>query len=377
MRKRNSTIDLSRLKPPRRVCLIKPSSLGDVVQALPVLCALKDLWPDACFTWVVNRNLSDLLAGHRCLDEIIEFDRAGRGPGRFRVVVDLARRLREGGFDLVCDLQGLLRTGLMTAATRAPVRVGLSTSREHAHLFYTHAIPVSDPDMPAVERYLLLAEQCGANTQDARFDVFIPPDDAAWAEAQLAALQRPAVVVNPGARWTTKRWPAEHFGAIAARAAREFGAGMVIVGSADERAVADVVARHVGDGCLNLAGETSLKQLAALLERADLVLTNDSGPMHLAAAVRTPVVGIFTCTSPRRAGPHGSGHRVVATAVDCAASYLKQCDRLDCMRELTPELVWPDVAEKLTQMARESARSAGVAAPHTKIARSSPVSDTR
>lgn len=359
MRKRISTTDLSQLEP-RRVCIIKPSSLGDVVQALPVLCALRDRWPKARFSWVVNRNLSGLLVGHRSLDEVIPFDRASRGARRLAAVLALRRRLRAADFDVVCDLQGLLRSGVMAWATRAAVRVGLSNSREYAHRFYSYEVEIPDPDMPAVDRYLQLAAAFGADTTKPRFDLSISPNDAEWAAARCATLPRPTLVISPGARWKTKRWPAEQFGTIGCRAVREFGAGVIVVGSKDERTIAETVVGHAGRDCLNLAGKTSLKQLAAVLARADLVLSNDSGPMHLAAAVGTPVVGIFTCTSPRRAGPFGSDHCVVATSVACAASYLKRCDRLDCMRELAPDRVWPHVAQMLAQ------REVRAAGPHRK-----------
>src|SRR4051794_14561034 len=122
---------LSALRP-SRVCVIKPSALGDVVNAFPALSALRVLWPGASFTWVINRNLRGLVDGHPGIDAVIAFDRAriGRGPGGFAGFARFLRGLGVPGFDLAIDLQGLLRSGIMTAATRAPVRVGLSDARE-------------------------------------------------------------------------------------------------------------------------------------------------------------------------------------------------------------------------------------------------------
>jgi ADP-heptose:LPS heptosyltransferase len=127
---------------------------------------------------------------------------------------------------------------------------------------------------------------------------------------------------------------------LARRAEAEAGAGIVLVGGPGERRLADEIARAV-PSAHNLSEQTSLLQLAAILQAADVVCSGDSGPMHLAAAVDTRVVGLFTCTSPLRSGPYGRGHRVVATSVPCAGSYLKRCGSMICMRELTPQRVWP------------------------------------
>src|SRR5207237_781527 len=143
--------DLATLRP-RRVCLIKPSSLGDVVHALPVLSALRALWPDAHLAWVVNRGLRGLLDGHPHLDEVVPFDRGavGFGPRGLIASARFAKELRSRRFDLAVDLQGLLRSGLMTAATGAGVRVGMGDAREGSPLFYTHRIGMPEGDSHAV-----------------------------------------------------------------------------------------------------------------------------------------------------------------------------------------------------------------------------------
>lgn len=342
MRKRISSPALDQYEA-RRVCLIKPSALGDVVQTLPVLSALRRRYPQAHLSWVVNRTYAPLLGGHPDGVELIPVDRRAKGRSRWRGFVQLARRLRSGKFDLVCDLQGLLRSGVMAALTGAPRRVGLSSAREGSAWFYTDVVDVPTLDMPAVDRYWLLVRALGAGESAKEFRLGLTAADQEWAAAQLARLGRPVLALHPGARWMTKRWPPAQFAALAARAQRECDAGVVLVGGPEEVPAARQIAAALEGPVQSLVGQTDLKQLAALLSQADLVVSGDSGPMHLAAAVGTPVVALFTCTSPVRAAPYGGGHTVVATQVDCAASYLKHCDRLDCMRELSVARVWPAV----------------------------------
>ncbi len=342
---------------PERVCLIKPSSLGDVVHALPVLAAFRSLWPGAHLAWVVNRGLRGLLDGHPDLDEVIPFDRSRAKPtpagiaatGRF--LLDLRRR----EFDLAVDLQGLLRSGIMTFATAAPVRVGLAGAREGAGAFYHHRIAAPGPEIHAVDRLMRVAEAFGADGSRPRFRVATGPDDAAWARAILAPLPRPILAVNVGARWLTKRWPPAHFAAVARRAVEARGAGVVLVGAPEDRPLVDAVLDRLGPvpALIDLCGRTSLPRLAALAAEVDVFLSNDTGPLHLAAAAGARTVGVYTCTSPLRTGPYGPDAVAVRSCVWCAPSYLKNCDRLECMAELTPDRVWTAVESQLDAAIRD------------------------
>lgn len=347
--KSRGSLDLAELSP-SRVCLIKPSALGDVVHALPVLAALRRRWPEAHIAWVVNSGLRGLIEGHPQLDEVIPFDRARAkatpaglaGIGRFLL------GLRRRRFDLAIDLQGLLRSGLMTAATGAPTRVGLADAREGATRFYTHRIAAPAGNRHAVDVMLAVAAAFGADVSRPRFDPPISPEDRRWAAEALAGLPRPVVVFNPGARWLTKRWPPEHFAAVARRAAAERGAGVVVVGSPEDRPLADAVLRSLGPvAALDLCGRTTLPQLAAVAAAADLFVSNDTGPLHLAVAAGAKVVGIYTCTSPEKTGPYSATALAVRSCVWCAPSFVKTCPRMECMAELSPDRVWPAVAAAL------------------------------
>jgi lipopolysaccharide heptosyltransferase I len=338
---------------PRRVCLIKPSSLGDVVHALPTLAALRDRWPSARFAWVVNSGLRGLLDGHPLLDEVIPFDRArvGLSPSGLAAFASFLRSLRRERFDVAIDLQGLLRSGLMTAATRAPVRVGLSSAREGATRFYTHRVADSPQHPHAVDRLLAVARAFGAPIDPPRFLVALSPTDRDWARNALAEVSRPRIVLNVGARWETKRWPPSSFAAVARRAVEERGAGLIAVGAPEDRPLVDRLRANLGPWpLLDLCGRTSLPRLAAIAAECDLFLSNDTGPLHLAAAAGARVLGIYTCTKPEWTGPYGPNAHFVQSAIGCAGSCLKTCGRMECMAELTPDRVWKAVRAHLDEV---------------------------
>ena len=330
----------------RRICLIKPSALGDVVQTLPLLPVLRERFPQASISWVIHRGLAELLDGHPLLDEIICVDRR---PS-LRSWWQLLSRLKQAQFDLVFDLQGLLRTAVMSAATRAPLRVGLETAREGSGVACHFLLPDSGHLVPAAVRYWRVAEALGLGRFRRETSVPIRPEEHDWAEQQLGQLSGRVLAVHPGARWVTKRWPAEKFAVVAAKARRFFSFSTVIVGNRDEVPFAAQVEYSLkrfvpAAPVVNLAGRTSLRQLAAILKRADVLLSNDSGPMHLAAGLGTPVVGVFTCTSSRRSGPPGNRHELVSTNVACAECYKKRCpkrgvEHMACLEEITIERVW-------------------------------------
>ncbi len=336
---------------PRRIALIKPSALGDVIHALPVLSGLRQLFPEAEIAWIVHRACADLLEGHPHLNEIIRFDRGGAKKSwraGLAAFTDLRRQLRRQRFDLAIDLQGLFRSGLMTRLTGAKVRIGLAERREGAGWFYSHLLPELPGTPHAVDRYWRVVEALGGHDLKKQFILPRQPEAERWAERETARLPRPFVFVNLGTRWETKRWPVRSFSAVARRLQGRFGGSVFLVGGPGEEPLGVEFARLWRGQVADFIGQTSLPQLVALFSRADLVLTNDSGPMHLAAALDRPVAAAFTCTDPRKHGPYGQLHRTACTAVSCAASYLKQCPHLSCMTELTPDRLAP-LAESILE----------------------------
>lgn len=335
---------------PGRVCIIKPSSLGDVVHSLPILAALRGRWPKAHLAWVVRSGFRQALEGRRDLDELIVFEvkKTALDPLGALGFARLLARLKRGRFDLAIDLQGLLRSGVMSGATAAPVRVGLADAREGARWFYTHRVDAPRNALHAVERVKRVAAALGAVIDEPRFDPPIADADRAWARDVLAPLARPRLVLNLGARWLTKRWPPEHFAEIGRRAVERNGASLIAVGAHEDRSLVEALTRLLDPvPVLNLSGRTTLARLAALAAEADLFVSNDTGPLHLAAAAGARVVGVYTCTSPTLTGPWGDRAAAVQSKVWCAPGFVKTCDRLECMAELTPDRVWPAVEAAL------------------------------
>lgn len=347
-----------------RIALLKPSALGDIIHCLPVLTALRQRYPHAHITWIVNQTYEPLLRGHPDLDDILAFDRRASHDGwraAAKSWLHFLGELRRRRFDLVLDLQGLARTAVMVLATGAARRVGLSTAREGARWTYTDVVPVADfQAIHAVERCWLAAEALGAGNGRRQFRLAIPEAARRWADAALSGRPRPWLMLGPGARWQTKRWPPEHFAALARRAQRDFGGTVIFVGGTDERSLAESVRSQLTGPAEDLTGRTTLPQLAALLERADVMLANDTGPLHLAAALGRPVIAPYTCTRVRLNGPYGPGPAgvvegaAIESAVACQGSYRKRCSRLVCMRELTPARLWPDLREVLASWRSQS-----------------------
>jgi lipopolysaccharide heptosyltransferase I len=337
---------------PRRIALIKPSALGDIVHSLPFLTALRRRFPRAHLAWVVNRGYEPLLRGHPDLDEIIPFDRNLLRRNWLKGGVEyfeFLRRLHGRRFDLVVDLQCLLRTGMMALATGARCRIGLSSAREGARLCYTHVIADQRErdSSHAVERYWRVAQALGVQSTQRHFRLAIDPQARQWAQQLLRSCPRPWLAVGVGARWLTKRWPPEHFAELIARAQAQTGATAIFVGAGDEAELSRHAAARLSGPVCQLAGKTTLPQLVALLAEVDVMLANDTGPLHLAVALGRAVVAPYTCTLISATGPYGQDERAVATGVACHGSYLKRCASMHCMQELTPDRLWPTLHQLL------------------------------
>ena len=301
-----------------RILIIKPSSLGDVVHALPTVNLIRKKFPEAHISWLINDSLASLLKDCPIINERIEFCR-----GDYAKFPALLFRLWRGHFDLVVDLQGLLRSGLMTWGTRAPRRIGLSDAREGARLFYNEVVEV--PRAHAVDRCLCAARHLGCDAGPIEFPLGISP------QIKSEGL----IAVNPSARWKTKLWGDEKFADLVRQLP---GRRVVLTGSVADRPRCELIAQ----GCRNLAGGTSLLDLAELYSRCAVVITNDSGPMHIAAAVGTPVVAIFGPTDPALTGPYGNQHVVLRAGIPCSPCLKDHCThtpRMECMTLVTVEQV--------------------------------------
>ncbi len=327
--------------PPRRVLIVKPSAIGDVVHALPVLNLIRRRWPAAHVSWLVTPACAGLLDGHPQLDEVIRFDRrrfghAWRSPSSAAALAAFHADLRRRHFDLVIDLQGLFRSGWLGWSTGAGVRVGTSTDREFGWAFATHVAPVGGRDRHAVDRYLSVADFLGLGGGPAEF-VF-PTDDADRAAVAPLLPAGPFAAFLPASNWDTKRWPAERFAELVGPLRDSFGLASVVAGGTDAGEVA---------GASSVAGRTTLRQLVAVLERASLVVAGDTGPMHVAAALGRPLVTVFGPTDPARTGPYGRAGSVVRLDLPCSPCLSRRCVHHTCLRRLGVGPVLAVAAEQL------------------------------
>jgi heptosyltransferase I len=302
------------------IALVKLSSIGDVVHALPVATALRAALPQARLTWIVERREAAVLRDNPALSEIVAVDtrrwRRARGPLSVAetagALVTLRRHLRTARFDVAVDLQGLVKSGVITRATRAPLRIGFVASqcREPLNTLFTNrrvAPPASARHV--VDRYLALVEPLGVGVGRVEFP--LPTDAAAetridefLAGAGLKPRDR-LVVLNPGAGRVDKRWSSARFRTVARRLVDEASAPVLVTWGPNELGEARAIADGGPVGRVALAPPTNLDELLAVLRRASVVVAGDTGPLHLAAALGRTCVGLYGPTSAERNGPYG------------------------------------------------------------------------
>lgn len=334
-----------RSQPPRldhaRILLIKPSSLGDIVHALPVVSVLKEQWPTAHVTWLVKRQWADLVERAEGVDRVWPVDTTARDWVR------QVRALRHECFDLAIDLQGLFRSGALAGLCGAPRRIGFANGREGSPWFYTQLVRVPQREMHAVDRYLLVAEALGACLESPpQFRFKIAESDMAVVRSTFQShgvlLDRPWVAMHVSARWPTKRWPLGSFAAVIDQLDQEGLGPAVLIGSSDDRHDVDQLRALTKGAFVDLTGAVPLGCLPALLSKATVLVTNDSGPMHVAAALGTPVVAMFGPTSAVRTGPYGPGHYVLTAQVPCSPCFSRVCrhvPELECLNLIKPNEV--------------------------------------
>jgi len=345
---------------PGSILIIKLSAIGDVVHTLPVLEVLRESFPRARIDWVVEEAASDIVKGHPAVDEVIVSRRKTWQKALFSPL-DLAstcgevfrfiQRLRSTSYDIVLDLQGLFKSGVLAGIARGNRKVGMTGAREGAGLFLGEPPVAVDAAVHAVDRYLKLAARLGCDIS--RWDGRLPVTDADRAGAHRLLLGAGIdgddfVAVNPVAKWETKLWVPARFSALCDRIIHETGCRVVFTGGVDDRGYVDGIIDGMRRPAVNIAGLTGLRELACVYERARLMVTTDTGPMHIAAAMQCPVVALFGPTAPGRTGPRGkAAGRVVVAGVPCSPCFRKHCGDPVCMTGIEPERVFNEAAEIL------------------------------
>jgi lipopolysaccharide heptosyltransferase II len=339
-----------------KVLILKPSSLGDVVQALPVLRLIKLHHPHSEIYWWIDANLAPLLAGDPDLAGLIPFDRRRWSvPWRWDELWQSVRNLRAHHFDWVIDLQSLFRSGAMAWLANGAFTIGLDDPREGARGFHDVSVPRRSYHTHAVDWYLDVLPRLGVPA-DRAFTWL--PERPQVAEA-LAVRWRPEpgrwIALQPGARWTNKRWPIEHFVEVVGQlSAERADVRFAILGGEADQELGEALLRAAPDRCRDLTGRTSLPEMIEWTRRCELLVTNDTGPMHVAAALGRPVVALFGPTEPRRTGPYRQVDGILQHRLPCVPCMKASCSYarpLECLRAIVPEIVLARVRQLLDRPA--------------------------
>jgi heptosyltransferase-1 len=353
---------------PASILIIKLSAIGDVVHALPLLEVLRNNFPDARIDWLVEEEASEIIRGHECVDRMLVSRRKSWQRRVLRVrelsavtgeVTAFCRELRSERYDLVIDLQGLLKSGLLTGLARGKRKIGFTGGREGSAFFLTERPYPVDHDQHALDRYLRATEYLDCRIDSWRGNIPVPRSERSMIDRFIHenGLDTACLVaLNPMARWRTKLWEPERFALLADRIEKELSCRVVFTGSTHDSGIIERIIARMDQRPLNLAGRTTLKELAYLFSRCRLAVTTDTGPMHMAAAMGCPVVALFGPTAPARTGPYGERHRVIREDLECSPCFKKRCGHRTCMKNITVDRVFDAVREGINSCSSFSVR---------------------
>jgi len=296
-----------------RLLVVKTSSIGDIVHALPIVQAIKETAPHLFLGWVVRQRSADVLRGNPWIDALYVLpDKPSIGE-----LLSLRRELRALHYEVALDMQGLFLSGLITGLSAAPVRMGWDRNREWNGLFLTHPMVLGRGQRHhEVDLLYGFAEALGIHSLHPEFtpQPYLAVEGLKRAEYWLERLPRPRIALNIGASRAYKRWPTDRWLDVAMELDSS-GQSLVFVGDKNDAEIVTQIAPKLSGKSVNLAGKTTLRELASVLASCDLLVTGDTGPMHLAVAVGTPVIALFGATDPVRHGPYGARNVVLHKSV--------------------------------------------------------------
>ena len=335
-----------------KVLILKPSSLGDVVQAIPLLRLIKSRFPESEVYWWLAKELMTLLEGDPQLKKVFPFIRRDWGSaGNLGSMLRTVAETRAIQFDWILDLQGLARSAVFAWLANGATAVGLDNPREGASLAYDVAVPRPGPDSHALDWYLRVLKVMGAPVHW-DFD-WLPKRAEAGSRvaAQLGGRGDRLVAVCPGARWNTKRWPLEYFDRLLTLISdRDPRIRFAIIGGKEDREMGEILKGSDSACRIDLTGKTSLPEMVEWIRACQMVITNDTGPMHVGAALGIPILGLFGPTDPRQTGPYGQvEHALQLDTLPCIPCKKSTCrlDRpMECLRALTPAFVFERFIEQ-------------------------------
>lgn len=337
---------------PRKILIILHGSIGDVTRALPLAGALRRGFPAARIVWSVEPPSLPLLQGNDAIDEIVIFDR----PRWRGALIGFLAEVRRRKFDLVLDLQRHFKSGLISRWSGAPVRLGFHRrdSKELNWIFNNVYIEACGDTISKLEHYGKFADALGLERGELRWDFRLTTAERAAVEKHLAPAQRDFAVLFAGTRWQSKQWFPAQIAECVAMFKREFGLDAVLLGARGDEEIARQAAAEARTNVVNLAGRTSLREAIGIIARAKLAVGPDTGLMHIAAAVETPVISLWGATDPARTGPHGFADLVIRGRAPCVPCNRRQC-RIGkiCLQSITSAEIAGKAAQALQRRSGE------------------------
>ncbi len=321
-----------------KILIILHGSIGDVTRALVLANVIRRGFPKAALSWSIEPPSLPLIQNHPAIDEVIVFDRRRW----WKDLWPFLRRIRARRFDLVIDLQRHLKSGFISRFSGAPNRLGFNRydSKEFNWIFNNQFLPMLGDSVPKLEHYLQFARYLGLEPGLPEWNIRLDPDEQATVDRLLAGITGDFAAIFVGSRWQSRRLLPGQIAGCARILHRRFGLAVVLLGGREDQKLAQEAEALMAGEVLNLAGRTSLAQAVVVIDRAVLAIGPDTGLMHIAAAVGTPVVSLWGATSPVRAAPAGFDHLVVQGQAHCAPCYLKRCPiNQICMQSIDIEAI--------------------------------------
>ncbi|MCY3742002.1 MAG: glycosyltransferase family 9 protein [Candidatus Poribacteria bacterium] len=329
-----------------KILLIRLSSLGDIVLTTPAIRAVRARFPDAYISMLIAKQSAEILRENPHLNEIITFDRLAKDKDTGEML-RIMRHLREAKFTMAIDFQRKFRTEMLMYFSGATERVGKGR-------FCTVRVP-EQGNKHATAHYFDLLHAAGIPAEDRRLELFLSESERLDATQRFdaAGVNNEALTVGlfPGAGWKLREWMPERFAAIGDRLVEHFNANVLIFGGPKEATLVRTVVNLMNAPAIPFAGNLQVRQLAACLEKCDLFLTNDTGPMHIAAAVGTPTVSLFGPGDHIRFQPLGTLHQTIRHAVPCSPckQFTDKCKDNICMKGIGVDEVWESISGALAK----------------------------
>lgn len=344
-----------------RFLIIRLSSIGDVLHSTPVARALKTAWPNCHITWLVGQVPSDLLGSNPYIDELYIWPRERwenhMRRGQFKKAWQLWRSLQcdlqSRNFDVTLDIHGLFLSGMIATASKAPRRIGMGNTQELNWLFMNEIAPSLPQEVHVIERYLSVLKPLGIHSKEYAMTLHLPDEAIAFAKNFLrshgVAETDTIIALNPGTTWPSKNWPTEYY-AIVAKALQNNG-HILLCGGPSEQALGESIVTQSNVPVINAINQTSLLQLAALISQCNVLVTGDTGPLHMGIALNIPTVSLFGPTDPQKFGPLTGEYVILQESIDCRPCHKKNCPltHLKCMHSLYPQRVITAVQTLLTK----------------------------